>query len=169
MREPPVRPGWDTHRCRADRVTSRNDCSSATAALLTSSSNGPAAPTAASTASQSAKSRQRVSMPGHCGEGGRRGREAAREPGGPVRGYWGGGGGQEEGMRYLPREGLQVRRRSAQRGHAGPGPAQRHGHGATDPCGETASDSPRPDPRPQPSARGHLCRPQSPGPAVRGS
>lgn len=91
MREPPGGPG--THRCRAERVTSRNGCSSATAALFTSSWNGPAAPTAASTASQSARSRQRVSMPGHYGEGGRRGREAAREPGGRcgVIGAWEGG------------------------------------------------------------------------------
>lgn len=75
-----------THRCRAERVTSRNGCSSATAALFTSSSNGPAAPTAASTASQSARSRQRLSMPGHCGESGRGGREAGSGRGGQKEG-----------------------------------------------------------------------------------
>lgn len=65
---------------------------------------------------------------------------------GGVRGSRGGAG------RYLSREALQVRRGAAQRGHAGPGGAQRHGHGAADPCGETASAPGTAPPRPRPPA-----------------
>lgn len=74
-----------THRCRASLVTARNGCSIATPALFTSSSKGPAALTAASVASQSARSTHSGVIPGHYGEGSLRGRgpgAATGEPGG---------------------------------------------------------------------------------------
>lgn len=149
-----------THRSTASRVTCRKGCSIATAALFTSSSKGPAAPTAASVASQSARSRHSGSIPGHCGGGPAQRRPAVRVGCGV--------GGEGRGRPYLSYEALQVRRGAAQRRYSRSGLAQRHGHGASDPCGETPSApaplaparSPDPPPPPLPAPVTRARRPR---------
>lgn len=72
--------------------------------------------------------------------------------------------GDSRGRPYLSGEALQVRRGAAQRGYSRSGFAQRYGHGASDPCGETPS-APAPLCRPPP--RSADPRPPLPAPVTR--
>lgn len=161
----PTRGGRGTHRSKASRVTSRKGCSTATAALFTSSSKGPAAPTAASVASQSARSRHKGSMPGHCGEGG-----PAGGPGQRRRGWTGGRWGPPMVAVALPRHRAGGSRAGSRGGCRRPAlPLGRDSPGPP-PCGSAPSRGPRlcsaPRPRRVRSLRGDgvSTRPPPPGP-----